>query len=168
MTITPAYRAAHDATEAKIERVQGFAAALDTMIQEHEALMQRAPMNRAIRGLSEALVEAIDDLLLLHDADWNAVHQGAANDSPVMGLYRVWEAAMAKVATETKPDAMGPTITPAFLQLSKTHNALIATPSTCPADFVAKVIALTTFGEIGLPTEPACPALWAEARAFIQ
>jgi hypothetical protein len=168
MTITSAYRAAHDATEAKIERVQGVAAALDMMIQEHEALMQRAPMNRAIRGLSEVLVEAIDDLLLLHDADWNAAHMGAANESPVMGLYRAWEAAGAQVAAEAKADEMGPAVTEAFTKLSGVHNALLATPSTCPADFVAKVSALTSFGEIALPTQSACPALWAEARAFIQ
>jgi hypothetical protein len=168
MTFTPDYRAAHGQTEERMDRAQGFANALDLLIAGHEALMLRDPTNRAIRGLSEALVECLDGLFLLHDAEWNAAQRGFANDSPVMGLYRAWEAASAQVAAEAKADEMGPAVTEAFLKLSGVNSTMLATPSTCPADFVAKVIALTTFGEIGLPTESACPALWAEARAFIQ
>ncbi len=36
-----------------------------------------------------------------------------------------------------------------------------------PADVIAKVIAYTTFGEVGLPDHMQRPDLWAEARALI-
>ena len=161
MTITPAYRAAHDATDETINRAQGFAAALELLIFDHEVLMGRDPLSRAIRCLSEAVVQAIDGLSLLRDAEWNAVHLGFAKDTAVMGLYRDWETTNGQIAASAEQCEVGLVI------LDGLRESLLATRSTCPIDFVAKVVAFSSYGECGLPSESACPDLWAEARVFI-
>ena len=162
MTITPAYSNAHNATDETINRAQGFAAALELLIYDHEVLMGSDPLSRAIRCLSEAVVQAIDGLQLLRDAEWNAVRLGFAKDTAVMGLYRAWETTNAQIAANAEQSESGLVI------LDGLQQSLLATRSTCPSDFVAKVVSLSCYGECGLPNESACPDLWAEARVFIQ
>lgn len=162
MPITPDFRAAFDDTQEKIDRVQGLALALDQLLSYHEAMEKPDPTNRAIFALSETLVDTASGLWPLHEAEWHAVRHGHAKATPVMELYQRWEETKSQPVTSKEQAESGASA------LEDMHKLMLATRSTCAADFVAKVAVLSIFGECGLPREFDCPDLWAEARAFIR
>ncbi|ULB09563.1 hypothetical protein ORIO_06445 [Cereibacter azotoformans] len=90
-----------------------------------------------------------------------AVAQVQPHDTPVLRLFREWEAMdaqMDKLSGEAA-DAM-------FADLLALELRLRSTPSTGVADFAAKVVAFTFWGGACL-YEGDAPEIWEEARALM-
>lgn len=94
---------------------------------------------------------------------WQASRLGPTIDSPVILLFREWVAAMDQAKLSEDADGAQ-----ACDLVGELQGRILAAPATCPADFVAKVIALTLYGECALPSQTASPDLWAEASRFIR
>ena len=91
-------------------------------------------------------------------------------DTPVMRLYREWEAvskACDTVGREPETPENDAAYEALLEQQGNIETALMKAPCTCAADFAAKVIAWSSCGVYALPDEKSDPAFWAEARALI-
>lgn len=88
----------------------------------------------------------------------------AAVETPVMGLFRqwmdLWNMARAPGASEDTWDAA----TDASFLIEGEMEKI---PCQTAQDFIAKVIALSSFGICDLHDEKRDPMFWAEARAFV-
>ncbi|MFC3060363.1 hypothetical protein [Paenirhodobacter populi] len=97
--------------------------------------------------------------------------QADATETPVMRLFRAWQAAEAEecAAYRAHPDTpKGDAICEAMRKRrTDIEDRMMATPCVTAQDFTAKVAAWTSFGVFGLPSEREAPGFWAEARALV-
>ena len=82
-------------------------------------------------------------------------------ETPVLRLFREWEAMCA--AHDAMP---GDIPDEAFYERHALELRMLSTPSTCAADFAAKVVAVTHWGGCALD-ECGAPEIWAEARQLL-
>lgn len=92
-------------------------------------------------------------------------------ETEIMRLFHEWTAARKRetdlwaVWDETPDaDALGDALAK---ETCRIENEIIATPSRCARDFVAKVVSWTCNGELALPSKSQDAALWAEANKLI-
>jgi len=91
---------------------------------------------------------------------------GLPPDTPVMKLFREWEAMLA--AEEALPPGTPDQVSDAMLfERIALENRLCETPSQCAADFAAKLVAFTSWGDCTL-TKGEAPAMWEEACQLLE
>lgn len=91
----------------------------------------------------------------------------AALETPVMALFREWEAAQAAEDDAHIRNLPDDEIEVFSQQRREIEQRVMAAPCQTGGDFVLKVIACTAFGGFCLPCESEAPAFWAEARALV-
>jgi hypothetical protein len=122
--------------------------------------------NMPRRGVLKAVLSAP----LLMAAPAAALAAADPVDTPVMRLYREWEAvskACDTVGREPETPENDAAYEALLEQQGNIETALMKAPCTCAADFAAKVIAWSSCGVYALPDERSDPTFWAEARALI-
>ncbi|WP_420023243.1 hypothetical protein ACN9JG_00050 [Cereibacter azotoformans] len=90
-----------------------------------------------------------------------AIAQAQPHETPVLRLFREWE------AMHARNDALPGDVPDAMLdELLSLEQELRSTPSEGVADFAAKVVAFTFWGGATL-SEDYAPEIWEEARALL-
>ncbi|UFS66560.1 hypothetical protein LO749_18825 [Paracoccus denitrificans] len=90
----------------------------------------------------------------------------AAEETPVMKLFREWEAAMADMAArmDVMSDADFVTLDG---QIDKLESEILDEPAQTAQDFIAKIVSWTHGGKFSLPKHSDAPEFWAEACALV-
>lgn len=86
-------------------------------------------------------------------------------ETPVMRLFREWEAAVA--AHGAMSDDQHEASDEAYSQICDIESEMLREPCQTAQDFTAKIIAWTGEGVHTLPDATDNPGLWAEARALV-
>lgn len=93
--------------------------------------------------------------------------QADGAETPILALYRRYVAltdqAAAHICTTDDEDAELDRLF--YDERNRIEDAMIAMPSTCAADFAAKVTVYTCEGSVF--TDPECSEVWLEARRLI-
>lgn len=82
--------------------------------------------------------------------------------TPILQLFAQWRTLQTHCNNPRLTDAEADI---ADAELLAVENSLIAAPTTCAADFAAKVLAYTSYGAFAL-TDSCAPEIWAEAYAL--
>ena len=85
----------------------------------------------------------------------------AQAETPVMAVFREWAALHQRLCAAETTEQEGDGICGL---MSEVEGRLKALPSQQPADFVAKIVVMSNYGDFALPDDRENPLLWDEAR----
>lgn len=122
------------------------------------ATEQHIARRAVLKGAPAALVAA------LTAGDVNAACTIAMAETPIMALFREWQAAWDASMVYDLTDAEREVHVDEQLRI---EELIVALPALNAADFVAKVTTASSYGGFGLPYFLDEPEFWAEARAVL-
>ncbi|KHQ51091.1 twin-arginine translocation signal domain-containing protein [Mameliella alba] len=95
-------------------------------------------------------------------------YQGSEPDTPVMRAYRKWRPLRDRMFSSEVEGLTYEEEDAEWDIVLEAEARVLEAPCQCPQDFIAKVLAASSFGEFPLGDNDQRPVLWAEAEALVE